>query len=569
MASSTRLLKGMARFFLFLALFTLVVPGWHAAAFATDYVEGEALVVLRNNIVGENGMAAGKLTRSLLESEAGSEYARSVAASAGGRVAATYAALSAGTGEILLHVRTETGESTEELISRLSANPNVLSATPNFYNKPFAIPNDPYYGMELSGYDYKGQWNMERSNLEAAWDVAQGSDAVYVAILDSGIQPDHPDLTANLDRVYSKSFYNTDAGGDERYYDEDGHGTYIAGVIGALGNDGRGVAGVNWRVKLISIRITDSSGHGTDSATVHALNYVYDLLLQGVRIPVLNFSRGGWSSFTPDRLKTSAQYLAFKTLSDSDKIVIVASAGNDGLEVGVAAPAGNVSGVTEGHYVYPGSFAELDNMIVVAASGYQNEAAVFVPTPGWYDGQYHTFGATNWSQTKVDIVAPGKYILTSCLASNTQSEQARRLGIASGYDFSSGTSIAAPHVAGAVALLSSTNSAMTASQLKRAILSATNASVRPTLASPYAFNTSGQRVSAYGLLDIGKVVNPPAPPFDPTPPETSNQPEPSDPGDGSGGGSSSDDSGGGCSAGGGIVLLLAIGCVFTWRRCTR
>ncbi|MDR1621932.1 MAG: S8 family serine peptidase, partial [Synergistaceae bacterium] len=451
--------------------FTVTVPAMPAFAAApsstaqppnpskTQYVEGEVLVLLKNNTLEK------KLTARSVESGGGKIYASGVAAKAGAKLEATYGALSAQSGKIFAMMKSDV-KTTEELIAELEKDPNVLSAAPNYIVYAMDTePNDP---------SYSALWGMPKINAPAAWDKTTGNHDIYVGVLDTGVDYNHPDLGDNMAANWGWNFTGVDSAD---FMDRAGHGTHVAGTIGAVGDNGKGVAGVNWTTSVIPIKVLGDGGSGTSGMIINGINKITQYLTENptMHIAAINLSLGGWGSATPQQMKSSSYWEAFKTLSDTNRTVIAVAAGNDHREVGKPNPnQENDDDIPVGLYVYPASFIDIDNMIVVGAIDNNNNAAAF----------------TNWSETFVGLVAPGVGIRSTIPNQN--------------YSNYNGTSMATPHVAGAVALLASYRPDLTASELKELLLTTANPAINPVLNNSY--NTENQKVSRYGLLDIGAAI---------------------------------------------------------------
>jgi subtilisin family serine protease len=317
-----------------------------------------------------------------------------------------------------------------------NATPDLAFAQPDFVIRTAAVPNDPSYGQ---------LWGLNNTtnpaadiDAPAAWDVTTGSRSTVVAVIDTGVDYNHPDLAANMwrnpgetpgdgidndsngfiDDIYGWDFFNNDA----NPMDDHSHGTHCAGTIGAVGNNGVGVVGVNWQVSIMAMKFMGASNTGPLSAAISSLNYVTMMRRdKGVNVVATNNSWGG-GNFN-------------QTLKDSIK------AGGDAGILFIAS-AGNTASDNDAVTRYPSGYDE-PSIIAVAATDSSNNLASF-----------SCFGATS-----VDVGAPGVDIFSTVPGG--------------GYGLKSGTSMAAPHVAGLAALLASAYPKATASQIKSAILSST------------------------------------------------------------------------------------------------
>jgi subtilisin family serine protease len=317
---------------------------------------------------------------------------------------------------------TVTGPSAKA-IARLERNPHVRYAEPNYVITADSTPNDPSF-PQLWGLDNTGQAigffpSTPDADVDApeAWNVTTGSSNVVVAVLDTGIDLTHPDLAPNIwinpgencpscrtDGIdndgngYVDDWRGWDfVHGDNTPADENGHGTHVSGTIGAVGNNGLGVVGVNWNVKLMPLRVLDANGSGT---TADALNAVLYAAANGAT--VLNNSYGG-DNF-------SQAFADAVAVADGDGALFVAAAGND-------------SANRDTSQTYPASYSLTSpNVISVAATDERDALAYF----------------SAYGRQTVALGAPGSDIYSTWLDG--------------GYEFSSGTSMAAPFVAGAVAL---------------------------------------------------------------------------------------------------------------------
>ncbi len=319
----------------------------------------------------------------------------------------------------------------------LSLLPQVRYAEPDFSIETLRTPNDPRYNQQwgLHNIGQTGGTVDADINAPEAWDTTVGSSQVVVAIIDSGIDYNHPDLAANMwinpgeipgngidddGNGYIDDIYGIDpAEGDSNPMDIDGHGTHVAGTVAAVGNNGRGVTGVSWNSKLMALKIFDGPFGGSITAAIESIEYMTMMKTQyGVNIALSNNSWGGYG-FSQALLDSISE-------SIDAGILFVASAANDALNNDVT-PA------------YPASFP-LDGIISVAASDHNDRIA----------------GFSNFGLTSVDLAAPGVDILSTLPGG--------------GYGLLSGTSMASPHVAGVAALLASARPNATVNQLKAAIL---------------------------------------------------------------------------------------------------
>ena len=453
----------------------LTAPGGGLAA---PCVEGEALVVFKK-------APGAVVTAASVERGAESFRLAALAAASGARVMQAYGALSEAGDGVFALVRSET-VTAEQLVEDLRARADVLAAAPNYITRTMRQPNDPRYASgEL--------WGLKAIRAPEAWDVVTGSTDVYVAVADTGIHAAHEDLRPNLDTGLSRDFSKSSEG----YADAHGHGTHVAGTIGAVGNNGLGVAGVSWTTRLIALRIMGADGSGPSSWTVEAFSYLISLLRTNpqMRAAAINLSLGGYAGITPSEAQSlpDPYWLVYKILDNMDRTVIVVAAGNEGLEVGKPAPYDDpaypryrpVPQFKKGDYCYPASFTGLKNLIVVGAAASNGGAASF----------------SNWSPTAVSLVAPGVRIL------GTVFPDANNGGVPFGtwYGEMSGTSMAVPHVAGAVALLASRYPNATASQIKDALLKGADGSRNP--AATARTNSGGAKLSQYGYLDVKKALD--------------------------------------------------------------
>lgn len=375
-----------------------------------------------------------------------------------------------GKGDLVL-VRIQPDFTPEVARRLLASDPAVDFAEPNWVYTHQAVSNDPYYvnGLLWGMYgDQTAPANPYGSQAGEAWAAGKtGSNTVYVGIIDEGVQWSHEDLAANIwvnpyeivngidddGNGYVDDIRGWDFdGNDNTTYDgtQDDHGTHVAGTIGAVGGNGKGVAGVVWQVKLITAKFLGRRG-GTTANAVKAVDYLTDLKLRhGLNIVATNNSWGGGGY-------SQALYDAIERANQAG-ILFIAAAGNGGAD-GVgddidAAPS------------YPASYPN-QNIIAVAAITSTGALA-----------SYSNYGATS-----VDIAAPGSGIY-STLPNRTNN----------GYGSYSGTSMATPHVTGAAALYASTHPGASAAQIKQAILS----SAVPT-ASLAGKSVTGGRLNVSGF----------------------------------------------------------------------
>lgn len=347
--------------------------------------------------------------------------------------------------------------SVEEAIAQYSQNAAVAYLQPNYIlSKSDIFPNDPSYD-DLWGLNNTGQTGgTSDADIDApeAGDIRTSSSNVVIGVIDTGVDYTHPDLNDNMwinpgeipgngldddnngfvDDYHGYDFVNND--GDP--FDDEGHGTHVAGTIAAEGNNGIGVTGVTWSAQIMALKFLDEFGFGSTFDAIQAIDYA---VLMGADLTNNSWGGGGFSQALADAIAAAGEVGQ----------VFVAAAGNFGLNTDIAPE-------------YPAAYG-LDNIISVAATDDDDQLA----------------GFSNFGATSVDLGAPGVSILSTQPGNN--------------YGFLDGTSMAAPHVTGVAALLLAENPDLTPTELKARLLE--TADPIPALDG---VTVSGGRLNAFNAL---------------------------------------------------------------------
>ena len=219
------------------------------------------------------------------------------------------------------------GVSVKEAIDLYRQDPDVLYAEPNYILRTTLTPNDTRFG-EMWGLNNIGQsGGTPDADIDApeAWNHTTGSSDVIVAVIDSGVDYNHPDLSANMFRNtadcnnngidddgngYVDDCYGIDTrNNDSDPMDDNNHGTHVAGTIGAVGNNNRGVVGINWNVQIMACKFVNASGSGTTDDAIDCLEYVKTMKDRGFNIIATSNSWGGgeFSQALADAIESQRQ----------------------------------------------------------------------------------------------------------------------------------------------------------------------------------------------------------------------------------------------------------------------
>ncbi len=316
------------------------------------------------------------------------------------------------------------GSDLESLIAAYEARPEVAYAEPNYEWRAISVPDDPRF-EGLWGLQNTGQTGgTEDADIDApeAWDITTGSREVIVAVIDTGIDYNHPDLAGNMWVNPSPAFGDihgarwtsgngTVTSGDPM--DGHGHGTHCAGTIGAVGDNGIGVAGINWNVRLMALKFLSDSGSGSSADAVSAIEYAIE---KGAYLSSNSWGGGGYSQALKDMIDAAGRA----------NQLFIAAAGNSGS-----------NNDTLPHY--PSSYTS-ENIVAVASCDHNDQRSSF----------------SCYGSTSVDLAAPGSSILSTWKDG--------------GYNTISGTSMATPHVAGVAALILSLNPGFSQQEVKGCLL---------------------------------------------------------------------------------------------------
>lgn len=352
-------------------------------------------------------------------------------------------------------------ESVDSAVKALNANPLVEVAEPNYIYRINKTPNDPMYGklwgiLNVGQADPKGQTGTAGIdiNVEKAWDIQTGTKEKIIAVIDTGVDYNHPDLKPNMwvneAELNGKAGVDDDGNGvvDDIYgynavnntgnpKDDQGHGSHCAGTIAAKGDDGVGIVGVNWDARIMAVKFLDKNGSGTLENAIKSIDYAVKM---GANVLSNSWGGGAYS----------------QTLFDAIKRSEIAGA------IFIAA-AGNSYSNNDSNPAYPATY-QIDNVVSVAAIDNKGKKADF----------------SNYGKKTVHIAAPGVNIYSTTGGK---------------YDTFSGTSMATPHVAGVAALLWANEPHLTAAQIKERLLK----TARP-LAGLKGKTKTGALVDAYAAL---------------------------------------------------------------------
>ncbi len=347
-----------------------------------------------------------------------------------------------------VRVRLPANLSPDQAAVSLSEDNVTLEAERNYLVQHWKTPNDPNYAQ---------LWGMAKISAPAAWDVTTGGSGVLVAVSDTGVDCTHPDLAPNcwtnpneiagngidddnngfVDDTRGWDFANN----DNNPADDGSHGTHVAGTIGAAGNDGKGVVGVSWSPKIVGVKFLGANG-GTLWNGAQTVSYAAKI---GARVVNASWGCLGASCY--------ASYMvdALNALNAKGG-VFIAAAGNNNRNNNDVSPT------------YPANYAN-PNVIAVAATDSNDNLASF----------------TNIGATKVHLAAPGVGVLSSVPGG--------------GYASYNGTSMAAPHVAGAAALYFALRPTATVAELKTNLLASVD-----KIAGLNGMVASGGRLNVHRLL---------------------------------------------------------------------
>jgi subtilisin family serine protease len=350
-------------------------------------------------------------------------------------------------------------------VALLEKLPNVKYACPNYIrNAAETVPSDP---------DYYRQWGWPNIEAPAAWDTTTGSSTITVGVIDTGVDLQHPDLQANLwvnqleatgtagvdddgndyiDDIYGWNGITNSPTPDDDDVVSPGHGTHCAGVIGAAANNAEGGVGASWNVQIMALKFLNSSGSGWDSDAIKCIDYAIATNEAGSsNVRILSNS---WSGFGG----SPALEAAIQRARDAG-IVFVAAAGNESYNIDSPACV-----------IAPGGLNE-SNIVTVAASTDTDQVA----------------GFSNYGRSLCALRAPGVSIYSTVTVERGS------------YAYLSGTSMAAPHVSGVLALILATSPTMTVNQVIDRLL----LNVDPVVADP----ASDAVTSTAGRLNANRAVN--------------------------------------------------------------
>lgn len=357
--------------------------------------------------------------------------------------------------------------SLESVVKSYLDNRDVLYAEPNYVIETLRVPNDTSFSSQWNLHNTGQNGRTPAVDIKAvqAWDITTGSSDVVVAVIDSGVDYAHQDLAANMWRNeadcnnngidddgngYIDDCYGIDAfNNDSDPMDDNNHGTHVAGIIGAVGNNGIGITGINWDVRIMACKFIGADGFGTVADAIECLNYVETMKRRGANVIATSNSWGsyGYSQALYDVIESQRQ----------GGLLFIAAAGNDGFD-------------SDFLPVYPANFV-LPNVLSVGGT-----------TPFGHRSMF-----SNYGKASIHVFAPAEGIL-STTRGNT-------------YSNFSGTSVAAPHVAGIAALLKAQSTGRDWNAIKNLILAGGDD-------DPYLINVSitGKKANAYKSLTCSNAV---------------------------------------------------------------